>query len=131
MVLTVEGIDNEGGRKVELVFQGRKFYRAAAFEGPYHKPAMDYKESACRALECLFKEKHIRRWAEDGQPDPSYNLYCYPSHVISAVVRTMSFYSRLSPEDAKQALLIARGAAEYLISKSEPAGAPLEYFTPT
>jgi rhamnogalacturonyl hydrolase YesR len=101
------------------------------FKGPYHKPVMDYKESAHQALEYLFKEDYIKRWAKNGQPDPSYELYCYPSKVIGAVVRAMNMYSKLSPADAEEALLIARRAAEYLISVSEPTGAPLEYFTPT
>ena len=130
VVLTVEGLDNQD-RKVDLFCQGRKFYRGAVFKGPYHKAVMDYRESAHQALEYLFKEKYIKRWAEDGQPDQSYGLYCYPSKVIGAVIRAMNMYSKLSPADAKKALLIAQRAAEYLISISEPAGAPLEYFTPT
>lgn len=130
VVLTIEGLDKRG-RVIEMLGEARKFYRAATFNGPYHKQAVDYQKSARRALKYLFKQKYFQRWAKDGKPDPSYVLYCYPSKTIGAVIRSMIMYSKLSPPDAHEALLIARKAAEYLISTSEPVGATLEYFPQT
>ena len=53
----------------------RRFYRAAVFNGPYHKPVMDYRESAKKGLEYLFKSSFLQHWKTDGLPDPEYSLY--------------------------------------------------------
>ena len=109
----------------------RKFYRAAVFKSGYHKPVLPYKESAIGALKYLFDLDHYQNWLTTGKPDTSYDLYCYPTKIIGAVIKSMVLYSKYSPENAERALQIAEQAAHYLISVSEPAGAPLEYFPPT
>jgi len=129
VTLRVEGIDPRG--TVVGLAGARRFYRAAVFNGPYHRPATDYRESALRGLRYLFRTGHFQRWKREGTPDPGYFLYCYPSKMVAAVIRGMLLYARLAPEDSEDALRIARGAARYLIGVSEPKGAPLEYFPPT
>ncbi|HUU29789.1 MAG TPA: hypothetical protein VM123_18460 [archaeon] len=127
--LTVEGLDDSG--LVAGTAGTRYFYRAAVFNGPYHKPALDYQESTHRGLQYLFNLDHFQRWKTQGTPDPAYSLYCYPSKMISAVIRGMLLYAELAPESSEDAKLIAENAAKYLIRVSEPAGAPLEFFPPT
>ncbi len=132
MVLKVEGLSRKGG-PVRGMAGRRMFHRAAVFGGPYHKQAADYRESARRALQYLFKQRAYQTWKTVGRPDPTYGLYRYPSKIISAVIGGMTMYAALSPrrEEADDALQIARSAAEYLIRVSEPAGAPLEFLPPT
>jgi maltose/maltodextrin transport system substrate-binding protein len=117
----------------------RRFYRAAVFRGGYHDVSTSYHQSAVKALKHLFGEKHFQNWATDGEPDPNYTLYCYPSKTVAAVVDSMVMYSKsprgwlapLDPADSAKALQIAQIAADYLIRKSLPAGVPLEYLPPT
>ena len=109
----------------------RRFYRAAMFRGGYSRPVDEYRQSARRAMEFLFRQPHCRNWLRTGRPDPDYELYCYPSKIISGVVAGMLLYARLEPAQNATALEIARRAADYLIDCCEPAGAPLEFMPPT
>ena len=127
--LEVSGLDNED-RAVELAGT-REFYRSAAFNGPYNKPARDYRLCAKMDLEYLFNTSWFQHWLTYGKPDPSYSLYCYPSKMIPAVINGMLLYARLVPGHEKSARNIALNAARYLIGVSEPADAPLAYFPPT
>lgn len=127
--LKVEGLEKNG--KVLGVAGERQFYRAAAYNGTYRKPVMDCISSARKNMRLLFGQNHYQRWITEGSPDPGYRLYCYPSKIIGAVIDGMVMHSGLSPENKETALLIARNAAKYLISISQPAGTPLEFFPPT
>jgi len=109
----------------------RDFYRAAVFRDRYHEPVSDYRSSARRALEYLYHLPHIQHWQRGAGPDTTYELYCYPSKIIAAVIESMVLYAGVAPEHAAGALQISRCAADYLIRISEPAGAALEYFPPT
>ncbi len=109
----------------------RDFYRAAVFRGQYLEAVSDYRSSARRALEYLYRLPHIQHWQRGAGPDTTYELYCYPSKIMAAVIGSMALYAGVSPEHAADALRISRNAADYLISISEPAGAALEYFPPT
>jgi len=146
VTVVVEGIDKNGkvlgacaikrmtGRtRVKTRQQhGRRFYRAAVFNGPYHKPVREYRESAKMALEYLFNQSHTQRWLTESDPDPEFQFYCYPSKIIGAVVESMVMYSELAGQkDAEKAMVIAKNAADYMIRASEPAGAPLEFMPPT
>jgi len=127
--LEVYGIDKNGAL---LDMAGSKsFYKASAFNGPYNKKVMDYKESVKRAMKYIYKLDHIQNWKTFGSPDSTYDLYCYPSKIIGAVIGNMLVYRKLFPTEEENALAIARKAGEYLISISEPHGFPLEYFPPT
>jgi len=127
--LEVHGVD-EKGALLELA-GSKSFYKASPFKGPYHKKVMDYKESARRAMKYIYDLGHIQNWKTEGAPDSTYDLYCYPSKIVGAVIGSMLVYHKLSPTEGKDALIIAQRAANYLISVSDPAGAPLEYFPPT
>ena len=127
--LTLQCLDKEG--KAIGNIQRRKFYRAAPFQGPYASPPrMDYKKSALFALEYLFNLEHYQSYAKTGLPG-DYRLNKYPSKMVSAVINGMLLYAKLSPENSKQAMLIAKNAYEYLTGISEPAGTPTEFFPPT
>lgn len=130
--LQVDALDRKGGKAIGTA--GKKvFYRSAVFDGPYHEPAVDYKESARRSLAALFRKREIQSWLRDGKPDPAYTLNCYPAKVMGATVLGMTIYARLAadPAEADAALLVARRAADFLIQISEPAGRPLEFLPPT
>jgi maltose/maltodextrin transport system substrate-binding protein len=127
--LKVEGLD-ANGTKVGIAGE-RLFYRAAPFNGPYKSRVMDYTSSAKLNMKSLFNQDHYQRWLTEPTPGPEYSLYCYPSKIIGSIVDGMALYSKLSPEDKERALTIARNAADYLISISQPEGAVLEYFPPT
>ncbi|MDP8218265.1 MAG: hypothetical protein P9M03_06025 [Candidatus Theseobacter exili] len=127
--LKVEGLDEN--ENILGVAGERQFYRAASYNGPYSKPVMDYISSANKNLHLLFGQKHFQRWITENTPDSGYRLYCYPSKIIGAVIEGMVMYSGLSAENKETALLIARNAAKYLISISQPAGTPLDFFPPT
>ncbi len=127
--LTVTGI-NEIGDSLDIAGE-RRFYRAAIFNGPYQKPVMNYKESARKGLEFLFNSSFLQKWKTNNLPDPEYSLYCYPSKMVVSVIHGMLFYSEIEPDNANEAITIARNAADYLIGISEPEGSPLEYFPPT
>jgi hypothetical protein len=130
--LKVYALDRKGGKVIGSAGE-KVFYRSAVFDGPYHKPVVDYKESARRALAALFHKPEIQAWVRDGKPDPSYTLNCYPAKVMGATVLGMTIYAGLAadPAEADAALIAARRAADFLIALSEPAGRPLEYFPPT
>jgi maltose/maltodextrin transport system substrate-binding protein len=125
--LTVEGLDAAGDAVGTA--GSRTFYRAAGFSGSSRAPACGYAESARRALDYLYSRPHYQRWLTQGDPDPAYELYCYPSKIVGAVIRSMAIYSEVC--EKPDALDIAVRAAEYLIGISEPAGAPFEFFPPT
>jgi len=129
VTLVVEGVDTDS--HITGIAGKRKFYRAAVFHGPYHKPVVSYTESARNGLDFLFHTSWLQHWLTDGTPDPSYGLYCYPSKMITAVINGMILYSEMVPANRKDALLIACNAADYLIGKSEPAASLLAYFPPT
>jgi len=127
--LVVEGLNQEGG--VIGVAGSREFYKAAAFNGPYQGAEMNYRESARVALHLLFLQEPVQHWLQSEKPDERYTLYCYPSKIIGAVAEGMLLYAGLSSDDSLAALGIAKRAADFLISISEPAQAPLAFFPPT
>ena len=127
--VSVEALDAKGN--VVANSGVRKFYRAAPFRGNYAPALRGYRESAQWALKYIFEQPHIQAWRKTGQPSRDYDLYCYPSKIIGSLVRGMITYAKLNPKDREAALDIAVKAADYLISISDPAGAPLEYMPPT
>lgn len=127
--VSVDALDDKG---VVVDNSGvRKFYRAAPFSGNYPPAIRSYNDSARWALKHIFDQQHIQDWRKTGKPSRSYQLYCYPSKIIGSVIGGMLTYAKLSEKDRDAALDIAVKAADYLISISEPAGAPLEYMPPT
>lgn len=121
-----------GGRDLGLA-GARSFYRAAVFNGgPYHPALRGYGQSARMAMDYLFHQPHVQRWLTHKTPDfELYGLYCYPSKTIAALIQVMVLDARLQQADSPAALTIARHAADYLISTSEPAGTPMQFLPPT
>ncbi len=109
----------------------RRFYKAAAFNGPYNLPLTDYKSSATLNMESLLKQEYYRLWKTESTPSQEYRLYCYPSKIVGSIVQAMTIYAHLSEKNREDALTMARNAAGYLLSSSQPAGSVLEYFPPT
>ena len=68
---------------------------------------------------------------EKGEPDPSYSLNCYPAKMSGSVIGIMLDYAKRRPERAKEALAVARAAADFLLRISQSADAPLAHFPPT
>jgi hypothetical protein len=132
VVLQVQGIDKKGGTVVGES-GSRTFYRAAVFDGPYHKPVVPYAESARLALRSLLLQSAAQAWLREGKPDPGYRLNCYPAKVMGAMVLGMTKYSTIAKDknEAVNALVVARRTADFLLGLSEPAGQPLEFFPPT
>ena len=132
VTLKVEGMTGSGGEVIGPAGE-RRFYRAAVYNGPYHRKAADYRESGRRALEYLFNSQIFQYWKTEGKPYPGYGLYCYPSKMFPSVMRTMLRYSNMTAhaEEKETALQIAKNAIEYLITISQPAGTPLEFMPPT
>ncbi len=130
--LTVEGISHETGEPVGIAGE-RRFYRAAAYNGPYHEKAMDYRESGMKGMRYLFESPIFQHWKTHGEPYPEYGLYCYPSKMFTSVVGSMLRFRELTddPAEKEDALLIAETAAKYLVMISMPQGSPLEYMPPT
>ncbi|MBQ6914099.1 MAG: right-handed parallel beta-helix repeat-containing protein, partial [Kiritimatiellae bacterium] len=55
----------------------------------------------------------------------------YPSKMNGALIRAMIAFAELSPEHCADAMKIAKSAADFMISDSQPEGAPLAGFPPT
>ncbi|MCM4155753.1 hypothetical protein DHD80_07020 [Gramella sp. AN32] len=129
--LKVSGISDTG--KVLKEAGTREFYRAAPFDGIYHKPVIPYDSSATLALKKLLDRDFVQYWIENKQPDPDYGWYRYPSKIYSALIIGAVTQARLTndtPEE-EEATQLAITVADSLIALSFPKGAPLEYFPPT
>jgi hypothetical protein len=127
--LIVEALDEHN--KVIGVSGTRQFYKAASFNGPYQSPVLTYRESAKLSLQNLFHQEHVQHWLKSGEPDDSYELYCYASKLFGAVTEGMILYAGLESSDSLEAMTIAKRAADYLIRISESGKAPLAWFPPT
>ena len=124
--LRVEGLNQKGG--VVGLCGERTIYRGAPFAGPYHtNPPHTYRESARIALRHIFDQ--YAKWRESDQHHPSR----YPSKMLGALIEGMVRYARICKHGprAKQALQMARNAAQCLLRISMPPGSPLEYLPPT
>ncbi len=110
-----------------------KYYKAAYFNGPYHKPVMPYDESAKIALENLMHKNYVNYWLTNKIPDPDYPIYRYPAKIFSALIVGAVTHARLKPNtaDAKRSTELAGIVADYLISISFPKGTLWEYYPPT
>lgn len=129
LTLCVEGLDV--AQNVVGVAGERKFYRAAVFCGPYPAAARDYREAAHRVYAAVFRLPHVQEWLTADEPPGSYDLYCYPSKILSAMIAALVRHADAAPVDREKALAIARKMADWLIARSQPENAPLAFFPPT
>jgi len=110
----------------------RKFWKSAAFSpGAYPKAPWSWTESSERFFEWFWNMKNTRLIAATGRGDEGYTLNSYPSKMYAAVIEALIAYSKQSTAHARDAMAAAIRGGDYLISVSQPKGAPLEYFSPT
>lgn len=127
--VTVDGLGADGavcGRAGT-----RRFWKAAAFEPPR---AWGYGEAARRYYGYLFEQPNTVHFREKGTPDEEGFLdlpVVYPSKMNSALIQAMLRYAKACPERRDAAILTARKVADYMLSVSQPADAPLAHFPPT
>ena len=126
-----EGVDAQG-RVCGRAGGPRRFWRAAPYRpGSYPKAARPYAEAAAKILDYVYDHANSRWLREKGEPDPAYELNCYPAKMNTALVKAMIRYAALRPDRAEGAMRTARAAADWLIGVSQPADAPLAHFPPT
>lgn len=110
----------------------RFFWKKAMFrEGAYGKARCGYGESAAKCFRYLMDMPALRYLAEKGEPDPDYELNCYPSKMMSAVARGFARHAERCPQDAERAMRVAKSAADWLISASGKDGSALPGIPPT
>lgn len=119
--LTVNGVDDDG--KVGETVGVRTFFRLSPFTSDLAPAKRSYTDAAKAAFRHVLRQPYIRHWLTDGTPDPDYDLYVYPSKMISSIIEAMIFCARTSPENADEAMRIAKNAADYLISVTPKSGA--------
>ena len=128
--LKVEALDAQGN--VLSVAGSRSFWRMATFhEGAYPKAKRSYGEAARKAYDYIFELPSTQYFLKHGKPDPAYGLNAYPSKMHAALVQAMLHYARIRPDRKDDAMKLARTAADYLISVSQPTGTPLAGIPPT
>ena len=112
----------------------RRFWKQAPYEpGTYPAAKRPYVTAQRMLCEYILNMPEVVRMETEGRPDLAErsNFTSYPSKMQSALIRAMLSLARIAPDKKDRALAIARKSADYLTSKSQPAGAPLAYFTPT
>ena len=123
------GIDANGR---ELGEAGtRETYRAAFFKGPYPSGTGDYADAARRVYAAVYNMPQVQGWKTSDDPPKGYDLYCYPAKILSSMIRALCRHAKAEPKDAAGALAVSRKMADWLISHSQPEGAPLAHFPPT
>ena len=127
--LTVKAI-NPDGTDYALI-GARVFFKLASFPENTPPAKCSYKDSAQKAYRFAMYEGFIQHWLTDGTPDPSYDLYVYPSKFISALVRGMISYAKHNPQTKDKALIVAERAAKWLIGITPRGNVPLADLPPT
>lgn len=111
--LTVHAVDDDGN-KLHLV-GARTFFKLASFPADLPPAKCKYGEAAAKAFDYAMTQNFINHWLTDGTPDPDYDLYVYPSKMISSVINAMVDYAKVCPDKAETAMKVARASADYLI----------------
>ena len=110
----------------------RRFWKSAPFTPGGYKPApRSYAEAAAKVCDFIWSLPNTRHLLEKGEPDPTYDLNCYPAKMSGCMIGIMLNCAKHRPERAKEAMAVARAAADFLLRISQPADAPLAYFPPT
>lgn len=139
VLVTAEGV---GAKGYTMGVAGARYcYRAAPFKGPYPSPQAsspaDYSLAAHRCFQAIYRLPHVQGWLRQDTPPEGYDLYCYPSKILSSLINVMVRYAAseqycfATGEEAAKAVAIARKMADWLIAQSQPKGAPLEFLPPT
>lgn len=111
----------------------RRFWKSAPYEpGAYPPKPYPYLQCVNRYYETLFSHTNTQHFLRYGKPDGCTDLLnIYPSKMNAALIRGMIRFSEISSARKADALSVARKAADYMLSISQPAGAPLAHFPPT
>ncbi len=126
--LTVYSLDKDGN-EVFLV-GARTFFKSASFPADLPGAARPYSEAAAKAFRYAMSQKFLRHWLTEGTPDPDYDLNVYPSKMISSIINAMLYYAEVCPEEAEEALCIARNCADYMM-KITPRDGVMKNVPPT
>jgi maltose/maltodextrin transport system substrate-binding protein len=131
VTLQVDALDREGN--VITPIGARSFFKCSPFPGRENLPGRDrsYKDAAIMAYKYVFEQSMVRHWLEYGTPDPDFPHNVYPAKTFSSVISAMITYAKLSPEDADEALKIAKAAADYMLSITYAEDSPLCGLPPT
>lgn len=129
--LSVAGLSSKGD-SVGLAGKGR-YYRAAPFNGVYHRAVLPYDSSARLALDRLMHKGYVNYWLEHNAPDPKYINYRYPAKIYSALVIGAITHAKLmaGTSEAQRSAKLARIVADYMLSIRFKEGTPWEFFVPT
>ena len=129
--LKVEVIDKNDNPL--FVIGARTFFKCDPFPGREALPPkkLPYRECAIKSLEFVFNDPMVRHWLTHGLPQADYPHNVYPAKTISSIILAMIAYSDFSPENAEQAIQLARNAADYMLSLSFEEGHPMAYLPPT
>ena len=128
--LTVLAIGQDG--EVLDTAGTRTFFRDYPFHAPYSGPVVPYREAALKAALYIHSLPFVQRFATDMEPDlASYPHFSCACKVIGALISNECLIARELPSRREEALAIALGAAEFLLSQSQPDEAPLAHFPPT
>ena len=87
-----------------------------AYQDALPPRACSYRDCAIKAFRYVFHDPMTHYWLDYGVPKPDYYHNVYPSKMISNVIWAMVTYAELEPENASDALQLARNAADYLLS---------------
>jgi hypothetical protein len=122
-VLKIEAM----GAKGPVPAGERTFVKSPGFTGVTQPPAYPYAESGLRGLRDLLRQRKVASWLEEGRPDVHYPKWIYPGMMASATVQGMVTLARHTSDEKEKAaaLLVARRAADFLMTLREPAGTPL------
>ena len=122
MTVTCEGVDDLGRVPTEPL-GSRTFWKAPRFRpGKYPPPRRSFREAARMAFDWTFAHPYVKGLERDGVPSVSYELSVYPTKMLTSVISAAVTAGRLD---------LARQAADYLLSISQPKDAPLACFPPT
>jgi hypothetical protein len=126
-----EALDSNG--RVLGVSGTRRFWKSAPYEpGAYSPKPYSYAECIKRYCMTLFSHTNTQHFLKFGRPDGYTDLLnIYPAKMNSALIRGMIRFAQIDPSHRDNAMKVARNAADYMLSISQPADAPLAYFPPT
>lgn len=127
--LKVLALDSEGDT---LATAGERiFLRDFPFKSPYPPAVRDYRDAALRAMHFIHNMPAVRHWLTQREPDMSFRYNSYVCKTMGALISLESRYASMCPAVREEALTIAKNTADFVISLSQPDGAPLEAFPPT
>ena len=110
----------------------RQFFRDFPFHGPYNNAVVPYREAALKAALYIHTLPFVKRFATEMEPDlETYPHFSCACKVIGALISNECLIAREIPARREEALAIALGAANFLVSQSRPEDAPLAFFPPT